>query len=101
VETRQEFEAGSQISGLPSASLAALKPSDSQRGFRLERILDLRKQELSISGLSSGWQQTLAPLGPYSSHLSGMQSRMVRPLPILRPDSGRRMAKPNPLLCSL
>ena len=33
--------------------------------------------------------------------MSAMQSRMVRALPILRPESGRRMAKPNPLLCSL
>jgi len=30
-----------------------------------------------------------------------MQSQMVRTLPILRPDSGGGMAKPNPLLCSL
>jgi hypothetical protein len=58
----QSWKAGSQISGLPSASLATLKPSDSQSGFRVGRILDLRKQELSISGLSSGWQQFLAPV---------------------------------------
>jgi hypothetical protein len=56
------WEAGSQISGLPSASLATLKPSDSQSGFHVGRILDLRKQGLSISGLSSGWQQFLAPV---------------------------------------
>jgi len=36
------------------------------------RILDLHKQELSISGLSSGRQQTLAPLGTYSQRISGM-----------------------------
>jgi hypothetical protein len=73
----------------------------SQRGFHLGRILDLHKQELSIRGLSSGRQQTLGPLGPYSQRMSGMQSQMVRPLPILRRDSGGGMAKPNPLLCSL
>jgi hypothetical protein len=33
--------------------------------------------------------------------MSGMQSQMVGTLPILRPDSGGGMAKPNPLLCSL
>jgi hypothetical protein len=73
----------------------------SQRGFRLGRILDLHKQGLSIRGLTSGRQQTLAPLGPYSQRMSGMQSQMVGTLPILRPDSGGGMAKPNPLLCSL
>ena len=73
----------------------------SQRGLRLGRILDLYKQGLSIRGLSSGRPQTLAPLGPYSQRMSGMQSRMVRALPILRPDSGGGMAKPNPLLCAL
>ena len=73
----------------------------SQRGFGLGRILDLHKQELPIPDLSSGRQQTLAPLGPYSQRMSGMRSQMVRPLPVLRPDSGRSMAKPNPPLCSL
>ena len=73
----------------------------SQRGFRLGRILDLHKQELSIRGLTSGRQQTLESLGPYFQRVSGMQSQMVRALPILRPDSGGGMAKPNPPLCSL
>jgi hypothetical protein len=88
-------------SGPSSASLVALKPSDLKRGFRLGRILDLHKQELSIRSLSSGRQQTLAPLGPYSQRMSGMQSQMVRAVPILCPDSGGGMAKPNPPLCSL
>jgi hypothetical protein len=72
VETSQEFEAGSQILGLPTAFPAALKPSDSQRGFRLGRILELYKQELSISGLFSGSRQTPAPREPYSRLMSGM-----------------------------
>jgi hypothetical protein len=100
VETSQEFEAGSQIPGALCLSRRS-KTVRSQRRFRLGRILDLHKQALSIPGLSSGRRQTLAPLGPYSQRMSGMQSRIVRPLPILRPDSGRGMAKPNPLLCSL
>jgi hypothetical protein len=73
----------------------------SQRGFGLGRILDLHKQELPIPYLPSGRRQTHAPLGPGSQRMSGMQSQMVRPLPVLRPDSGRSMAKQNPPLCSL
>jgi hypothetical protein len=73
----------------------------SQRGFGLGRILDLHKQELPIPYLPSGRRQTHAPLGPGSQRMSGMRSQMVRPLPVLRPDSGRSMAKPNPPLRSL
>jgi hypothetical protein len=88
-------------SGLPYASLAVSETVRLQRGFPLGRILDLLKQGLSISGVSSRRQQTAAPLRPCSQRMSGMQSQMVRPLPILRPDSGRSNAKRNPLLCSL
>jgi hypothetical protein len=88
-------------SSRPAPKFWAALTVRSQRGFRLGRILDLHKQELSIPGFSSRRQQTLAPLGPYFQRMSGMQSQMVRPLPILRPDSGRGMAKPGPLLCSL
>jgi len=73
----------------------------SQRGFALGRILDLHQQELPIPYLPSGRRQTHAPLGPGSQRMSGMQSQMVRPLSVLPPDSGRSMAKPKPLLCSL
>jgi len=33
--------------------------------------------------------------------MSGMQPQMVGPLPVLRPDIGRDMAKPDSPLCSL
>jgi hypothetical protein len=73
----------------------------SQGGFPLGRILDLHKPELSVSGLSSGRQQTLAPLGPYSQRVSGMQSRMVWPLPLLSSNSSGRLAEQSPLLFTL
>jgi len=73
----------------------------SQRGFGLGRILDLHKPELPIPDLSSRRQQTPAPLGAYSQRMSGMQPQMVRPLPVLRPDIGCDMAKPDSPLCSL
>jgi hypothetical protein len=73
----------------------------SQRGFGIGRILDLHKPELPIPDLSSGRQQTPAPLGAYSQRMSGMQPQMVGPLPVLRPDIGRGMAKPDSPLCSL
>ena len=77
------------------------KTARSQRGFGLGRILDLHKPELPIPDLSSGRQQTPAALGPCSQRMSGMQSQMVGPLSVLRPDTGRNMARPNPPLCSL
>ena len=73
----------------------------SQRGFGLGRILDLHKPELPIPDLSSGRQQTPAPLGPCSQRMPGMQSQLVGPVSVLRPDTGCNMAKPNPPLCSL
>jgi hypothetical protein len=72
-----------------------------QRGFRLGRIPDLRKQELSISSFSSGRHQTFAPLGPCVERMSRVPSAVVEPVPILRPESGRNSAKPSPLLCAL
>jgi hypothetical protein len=77
------------------------KTARSRRGFALGRILDLHKQELPVPGLSSGRQQPLAQFGVDFERMSGMQSQMVTPLPILRANFGRGIAKPDPPLCSL
>ena len=77
------------------------KTARSRRGFALGRILDLHKQELPVPGLSSGRQQPLAQFGVDFKRMPRMQSQMVTPLPILRANFGRGIAKPDPPLCSL
>ena len=90
----------SEFPVLPS-SLAVPKTSHSKRKLQRGRILNLLKQELPIPGFSSAGLSALAPLGTYPAHMSGMRSRLVRPLPILHSNAGCFVAERNPFLCSL